>query len=110
MIERIDAAILRRGRFDHIVEVGMPSKIEVESLFNALLSKVPTAYGLILDPILDDLTGRALSDSAFVVREAARLAAKSGKNQIDQGSIEAALQSLPEVKENTPRRIGFITE
>lgn len=95
MIEMIDPAILRRGRFDHILEVGMPSREEVSSLLDSLLSKLPTSDDLNLDKILDALTGKALSDSAFVIREAARLAAKAGKTQIDQESIDEALNSLP---------------
>ena len=107
LIEMIDPAILRRGRFDHIIEVGMPSREEVASLVEALLSKVPQADDLKLDKMLDALAGKALSDSAFVVREAARLAAKAGKTKIDQESLEAAMKSLPESPEKGKKRIGF---
>ena len=110
MIDMIDPAILRRGRFDHIVEVGMPSRIEVTSLIDSLFSKLPKAENLNLDGLLDVLTGRALSDSAFVVRETARLAAKAGKSQIDQDSVDAALSSLPKEKNKKSRRIGFVTD
>jgi len=108
MIEMIDPAILRRGRFDHIIEVGMPSREEVSSLVDSLLSKLPTSDDLNLNKILDALTGKALSDSAFVIREAARLAAKAGKTQLDQESIDAALNSLPKDTEKKSRRIGFV--
>jgi len=108
MIEMIDPAILRRGRFDHIIEVGMPSREEVSSLVDSLLGKLPTADDLNLDKILDALTGKALSDSAFVIREAARLAAKAGKTQLDQESVDAALGSLPKDTEKKSRRIGFV--
>ena len=108
LIEMIDPAILRRGRFDHIIEVGMPSREEVASLVDSLLSKLPKAEDLNVDKILDALTGKALSDSAFVIREAARLAAKTGKTQLDQESIDAALNSLPKDTEKKSRRIGFV--
>ncbi len=110
MIEMIDPAILRRGRFDHIIEVGMPSRQEVASLVDSLLSKLPKADDLNMDKILDALTGRALSDSAFAMREAARLAAKAGKTQLDQESIEAALNNLPKDQEKKSRRIGFFRD
>ena len=110
MIEMIDPAILRRGRFDHIIEVGMPSREEVASLIDSLLSKLPRADHLNMDKILDALTGRALSDSAFVMREAARLAAKAGKKKLDQESIEAALNSLPKHQEKKSRRVGFFRD
>ena len=108
LIEMIDPAILRRGRFDHIIEVGMPSREEVASLVDSLLSKLPKAEDLNVDNILDALTGKALSDSAFVIREAARLAAKAGKTQLEQDNIEAALDSLPKDQEKKSRRIGFV--
>jgi len=108
MIEMIDPAILRRGRFDHIIEVGMPSREEVASLVDSLLSKLPKADDLNVDKILDALTGKALSDSAFIIREAARLAAKAGKSKLDQESMEAALSSLPKDNEQSSSRIGFL--
>lgn len=108
LIELIDPAILRRGRFDHVIEVGMPSRGEVSSLVNSLLSKLPKEENLDLEMIFDALTGKALSDSAFVVRESARLAAKTGKTKLDQASIEAALNSLPKDQEKQSRRIGFV--
>jgi SpoVK/Ycf46/Vps4 family AAA+-type ATPase len=110
LIEMIDPAILRRGRFDHIIEVGMPSRIEVALLLDALLSKLPKAGNLNMDKILDVLTGKALSDSAFAIREAARLAAKDGKSQLDQESIDRALNSLPNDKEKKNGRIGFVCD
>jgi cell division protease FtsH len=104
MIEMIDPAILRRGRFDHIVEVGMPAREEVASLVDSLLSKLPKADDLNVDKILNALTGKALSDSAFVIRETARLAAKAGKTELDQASIDAALNSLTKDQEQISRR------
>jgi cell division protease FtsH len=108
LIEMIDPAILRRGRFDHVIGVDMPSREEVASLVDSLTSKLPKSDDLNLDKILDALTGKALSDTAFVIREAARLAAKEGKNELDQESIEEALNSLPKDQENKSRRIGFV--
>lgn len=108
LIEMIDPAILRRGRFDHIIEVGMPSREEVASLVDSLLSKLPKAADLKAEEILDELTGKALSDTAFVIREAARIAAKAGKSELDQQSILSALNSLPKNKEKSSRRIGFV--
>lgn len=108
LIEMIDPAILRRGRFDHIIEVGMPSREEVASLVDSLLSNLPKAKDLNVDTILDALTGKALSDSAFVVREAARIAAKAGKTELDQESIVAAMNSLPKDREKKNRPIGFV--
>jgi SpoVK/Ycf46/Vps4 family AAA+-type ATPase len=106
-LEMIDPAIQRRGRFDHVVLVGMPSRDEVEGLLKKLLEKVPTE-NLDIPTIANALTGRPLSDVAFVTREAARLAARSGRHSIDQISLLAAVKSAPPRAANTePRKIGF---
>ncbi|WP_319467016.1 ATP-binding protein [uncultured Pseudodesulfovibrio sp.] len=110
LIEMIDPAILRRGRFDHIIEVGMPSKEEVTSLLDSLLSNIPSVGDLDLEGVIDALTGKPLSDAAFVIREAARLAAKAGKNQLDQDSINAALGCLPNALDEDTKRIGFVQD
>jgi hypothetical protein len=110
LIDTIDPAILRRGRFDHVVEVGMPSRSEVASLLDFLLMRLPKSEGLNLEAALDTLTGRPLSDSAFFVREAARLAAKSGKTQLDQESMAAALGMVCVSNEKRVRHVGFARE
>ncbi len=108
-LEMIDPAILRRGRFDHVIEVGMPSNKEVTDLVIALLEKMPVDGELSIDRVISALTGRPLSDAAFTIREAGRLAAKSGKEKLDQESLNAAVAKLPDVPdEEKSRPIGFI--
>jgi len=109
-VDMIDPAILRRGRFDHVIKVDYASETEVLSLLEKLLSSLPKADDVDAIPFAKELAGRPLSDVAFVVREAARLAARSGKNRLDQSSLLAALSSAParEREGQTQRRIGFI--
>jgi|AntDeeMinimDraft_4_1070355.scaffolds.fasta_scaffold01276_4 hypothetical protein len=109
MIEAIDPAILRRGRFDHILEVGMPSKEEIFALFSDLLRNVPHDPKLDLENLSKTMEGRPLSDCAFVIREAARLTAKHDKGKVDEESLAKASQSLPPVDvSEKPRKIGFV--
>jgi adenylate kinase family enzyme len=108
-LEMIDSAILRRGRFDHVLEVGMPSKEEVTELLTSLLKKVPIEPGVSPDQAIIALTGRALSDAAFAVREAARLAARTGRDSLDQESLDTAIAKLPPVEtDDGSHPIGFI--
>ncbi|KKZ14166.1 MAG: ATPase AAA [Candidatus Synechococcus spongiarum 15L] len=93
-LEMIDSAILRRGRFDHVIEVGMPSATEVADLMDALLTTVPIEGRLDTGAVVTSLTGRALSDTAFVVREARRQAARAGRWAVDNESLQRALASL----------------
>jgi cell division protease FtsH len=107
-VEMIDPAILRRGRFDHVVKVDFASESEVRSLLDKLLANLPKTEDVDSGPLAKQLAGRALSDVAFVVREGARLAARSSKLRIDQESLRAALDSAPARDGGSERRIGFV--
>ncbi len=106
-LDMIDPAIKRRGRFEHLVEVGMPSEEEVRSLVEALLKKIPTANDLDLEPLIKQMTEKPLSDCSSAIREAARIAAKAGKDLIDQDSLDAALGVVSKDDEENERKIGF---
>ncbi|MCD2436389.1 ATP-binding protein [Acidaminococcus sp. NSJ-142] len=90
-LDLIDAAVRRTGRFDHLVEVGMPSEAEVASLVQALLKKRPVSPELDTRELVRTMAGRPLSDTDYVIREAARLAAKNKKTEIDQACLNEAL-------------------
>jgi hypothetical protein len=109
-VDMIDPAILRRGRFDHVIEVGMASQQEVEALLNKLIGELPRHGDIDISALARKLSGRPLSDVAFVVREGARLAARSGKTAIDGASLEAALSATPaRSREGEAKRgIGFV--
>lgn len=109
-IDMIDPAIQRRGRFDHLVKVDFASEIEVQSLLDKLLSSLPKESDVDSKPLARELAGRPLSDVAFVVREGARLAARSRKERLDQASLLSAMHAAParEREGGAKRRIGFI--
>lgn len=110
-IEMIDPAIQRRGRFDHVIKVDFASEVEVQFLLDKLLSTLPKESDVVAKPLAKELAGRPLSDVSFVVREGARLAARAGKEKLDQASLLAALRSSPAREREggeTKRRIGFV--
>lgn len=109
-LEMIDPAILRRGRFDHVIKVDYANEVEVLSLLEKLLSEVPKEKDIDPKSFAFELAGRPLSDVAFVVREGARLAARAGKDKLDQNSLLAAMHTAParEHEGDAQRHIGFI--
>lgn len=109
-VDMIDPAILRRGRFDHVVKVDYAREAEVLSLLEKLLLTLPKAEDVDPKPFAQELAGRPLSDVAFVVREGARLAARGGKDRLDQDSLWSAMHAAParEREDSAQRRIGFI--
>lgn len=108
-IEMIDPAILRRGRFDHVIKVDMASEAEVKALLEKLVNELPREKDVDVGSLASKLQGRPLSDVVFVVREGARLAARAGGSKIDQASLVRAMESAgARGEENKPRKIGFV--
>ena len=109
-IEMIDAAILRRGRFDHVVKVGMASEEEVHALLVRLVNDLPCENDIDVAPLAKHLSGRPLSDVAFAVREGARMAVRAGKEKLDQSCLLLAMDAttLRSNDEGASRKIGFI--
>jgi ATP-dependent Zn protease len=61
----------------------------------------------------EELSGRPLSDVAFLIKEGARLTAKAGKDQIDNESLEEALDGIlnqSSDRDEKQNRMGFIRE
>jgi cell division protease FtsH len=108
-IDTIDNAIIRRGRFDHLIEVGMATDSEVEALLTDLLRTVPHDDDVDAASLARSLGGRPLADVAFVLREAARLTARDGGTRIGQAALTQAVAGAKprEDSGNTRPRIGF---
>lgn len=106
-LDLIDPAILRRGRFDHILNVSFASVIEIEAMLENMSGEIPKAADVDLRSVAQQLDGRPLSDASFVLREGARLAAKAGRNELAQEYLLAALEVTAVRGEATARRIGF---
>ncbi|MGI5905983.1 MAG: ATP-binding protein [Candidatus Pararuminococcus gallinarum] len=105
MIDTIDPAILRRGRFDHIIEVKMANKEEIAALLNAKFKELPVAEDVDVDAISAKLDSHPMSDVTFVLREAGRIAVKTGSEFMNNDCFEKALGMLPKKEEK--RKIGF---
>ena len=105
MIDMIDPAILRRGRFDHIIEVKMASKEEIAAYLTAKFEELPVAEDASIEYISESLDSHPFSDVTYILREAGKLAVKSGKDFIDKECFDKALSTLPQKEEK--RKIGF---
>lgn len=105
-LDMIDPAILRRGRFDHVIHVNHAGEEEVAGLLRSMLKSIPNDIDDV-EALAGKLAGRPLSDVSFVVREAGRLTARARKDRIGDAEIAAALAEAPSRDPDDHPRIGF---
>ncbi|MGH9198822.1 MAG: ATP-binding protein, partial [Acidimicrobiia bacterium] len=74
----IDPALLRAGRFETQIEVGLPDKLARRELIN--LSDVPFAEGIDKDRLAEVTEGMSMADLSGVLREAALAALREDRN------------------------------
>lgn len=72
-IDSLDEALLRPGRFDKVIEVHLPSKIEALEIFQKCISNIPHEY---FDFDILDFSNFSGADIAGVVKEAAIMCLK----------------------------------
>lgn len=106
-INRIDQAILRPGRMDKKIHVPPPDKEARRELFKLGLSGRPHEKDVDLDKLSELTEGYSSADIIEgIVEGAARAAANSDKQSIDQELLEREVGKLKPVKEERPT-LGF---
>jgi hypothetical protein len=73
-----------------------------------MLSELPVDGCIDCAQFAEKLCGRPLSDVAFVVREAARLAGRAGHSRLNVNFVVAALKAAPSRLEEDVPKIGFM--
>jgi len=86
----LDPALLRPGRFDRQIVVDMPDLKGREQILRVHVRKIPMAPGVNLERIARGTPGLAGAELANIVNEAALLAARRNKAQVDGQDFEDA--------------------
>jgi hypothetical protein len=92
--DALDPAILRRGRFDHSIEIGYPGADEVQLAMKHMLADRSHADMPNLPNIAAKLAGRPMSDVEWVVNEAARRTAQAKRDELTEFDLMAAVARL----------------
>ncbi|MCX7097214.1 MAG: ATP-dependent zinc metalloprotease FtsH [Methylococcales bacterium] len=90
----LDKALLRPGRFDRQVNVGLPDVRGREQILNVHIKKVPASSDVILKDIARGTPGFSGAELANVVNEAALFAARSNKQQVSMSDLEKAKDKI----------------
>ncbi|PHO04854.1 hypothetical protein CSC82_04825 [Rhodobacteraceae bacterium 4F10] len=103
--EKLDAALVRSGRFDNKIYLGLPAK----STFSEIISELVgvTIQSSTIEKVSAHLVGQTGADAAAVVRSAGSLARSSGRNLSDNDLLQAALQLAPMSSDADLRRAAI---
>jgi cell division protease FtsH len=90
----LDKALLRPGRFDRQVTVGLPDVKGREQILNVHIKKVPAADDVVLRDIARGTPGFSGADLANIINEAALFAARSNKHEVNMSDLEKAKDKI----------------
>ncbi len=90
----LDPALLRPGRFDRQVTIGLPDRRGREAILNIHSRGIPLASDIDLPSLARGTTGFSGADLANLVNEAALTAARRNRREITPSDFEEALDKI----------------
>ncbi len=90
----LDPALLRPGRFDRQVTVGLPDRAGREAILKIHSRGMPMSSEVDLELLSRGTTGFAGADLSNLVNEAALTAARNNRKEITPGDFEEALDKI----------------
>lgn len=90
----LDPALLRPGRFDRRIMVDLPNLVEREQILGVHVRKVPLGEDVDLREIARATPGNSGADLQNLVNEAAILASKKRKDQVEREDFLTALDTI----------------
>ncbi|OOS20776.1 ATP-dependent zinc metalloprotease FtsH [Moraxella lincolnii] len=93
-VDVLDKALLRPGRFDRQVQVGLPDIKGREQILNVHLKKLPQTVGVDVNSLARGTPGFSGAQLANLVNEAALFAARRDKTHVDMNDFEEAKDKL----------------
>ncbi|CAN5442382.1 ATP-dependent zinc metalloprotease FtsH [soil metagenome] len=90
----LDPALLRPGRFDRRVNIGLPDRKDREAILKIHFSKKPLAKNVDLDSLAAKSAGSSGADLSNIANEAAILAARDNRHEITQADVTEAFEKV----------------
>ena len=90
----LDSALLRPGRFDRQISIDKPDLGGREHIFNVHLKPIKTSPNLDIKKLASMTPGFAGADIANVCNEAALIAARKGKNEVEMEDFNDAIDRV----------------
>ena len=90
----LDKALMRAGRFDRQIDVGLPDVKEREEIFNVHLRHIKLDEGIDRSFLAKQPPGFSGADIANVCNEAALIAARNNKSKVEREDFVAAIDRI----------------
>src|SRR5579884_253208 len=90
----LDPALLRPGRFDRRVNIGLPDRKDREAILKVHFEKKPLAKAVDLDALAAKAAGSSGADLANIASESAIIAARNSHNEITQADVTEAFERV----------------
>jgi cell division protease FtsH len=90
----LDPALLRPGRFDRRVNIGLPDRKEREAILKVHSEKKPLEKNVNLDALAAKTAGTSGADLANIMNEAAIVAAKHNRKTITSEDLTSAFEKV----------------
>lgn len=90
----LDPALLRPGRFDRRVNIGLPDRKDREAILKVHFEKKPLAKQVDLDALAAKSAGSSGADLSNIANESAIIAARNGHAEISQKDVTDAFERV----------------
>jgi len=90
----LDPALLRPGRFDRRVNIGLPDRKDREAILKVHFAKKPLAKSVDLDALAAKSAGSSGADLSNIANESAIIAARNGHDEITQHDVTEAFERV----------------
>jgi cell division protease FtsH len=90
----LDPALLRPGRFDRRVNIGLPDRKDREAILKVHFAKKPLAKSVDLSALAAKTAGSSGADLANIANEAAILAARKNSKEITDAVVTSAFEKV----------------
>jgi AFG3 family protein len=90
----LDTALLRPGRFDRQISIDIPDVKGREKIFDVHLKPIKKSKDLNISKLAAQTPGFAGADIANICNEAALIAARKGKTEVDMGDFNDAIDRV----------------
>ena len=100
--ELLDAALLRSGRFDRIVNLPLPDKDARESILAVHTKNTPLSKNVDLNFISNKTDGFSGAELKSVIVEAAMIAISDNRNKVNKSDIVKSIEIINKKKNESP--------